>query len=242
MMHQKITLFTWGYWGWGNATDRLVGAVDSVEAARGCAPPLFVDVRLSRSVRAPGFRERAFEQTVGSARYRWMKQLGNKRIATGSGPPIQIAEPAAATELLDLALDAAKRDQHVIFFCACDVPVDCHRAEVAKLVMAAARKRRNVVEIIEWPGGEPESLSLKIPNALLVKIRGGQHAIPLPESHLQLKSDEDEIDSLCGPAVYKAKGGWQLTSLGVADGRVDPAVSRTQAQQCRKERGYNTVA
>jgi hypothetical protein len=255
MKNHKITLFTWGYWGWGNATGRLVEAVDSVEAARGFAPPVFVDVRLSRSVRAPGFRERAFEHTVGSERYRWMKQLGNKRIASGTGPLIQIAEPSAATELLDLALDVAKQDQRVIFFCACDVPAHCHRAEVAKLVSAAARTRRGVVEIIEWPGGEPESLCLKIPNALLMKIRGGQHSIPLPESadisrfaglpwysDVHLKSDQDEVESLCSPAVYKVKGGWQLTSLAVADGPVDPLVRAKRAQQYRKQGGYKAVA
>ncbi len=34
--------------------------VDAVEHARGFAPPLFVDVRVRRSVRALGFRDRAF--------------------------------------------------------------------------------------------------------------------------------------------------------------------------------------
>jgi hypothetical protein len=46
------TLFTWGYYGWGNATPQLVEAVDAVEHSRGFAPPLFVDIRIRRSVRA----------------------------------------------------------------------------------------------------------------------------------------------------------------------------------------------
>jgi hypothetical protein len=41
-----ITLFSWGYWGWGNVTRQFVEAVDAAEASRGFAPPLFVDVLL----------------------------------------------------------------------------------------------------------------------------------------------------------------------------------------------------
>jgi hypothetical protein len=37
------TIFTWGYYGWGNATPQLVEAVDAVETSRGFEPPIFVD-------------------------------------------------------------------------------------------------------------------------------------------------------------------------------------------------------
>jgi hypothetical protein len=70
-----ITLFSWGYWGWGNATRQFVEAVDAAEAAREFAPPLFVDVRISRSVRAAGFRDHAFEQLVGKDRYDLSTQI-----------------------------------------------------------------------------------------------------------------------------------------------------------------------
>lgn len=73
---KPITVFSWGYWDWGNATRELVRAVDAVEAARGFNPPLFVDARFSRSVRAKGFNGNAFAQVVGSARYEWMQGLG----------------------------------------------------------------------------------------------------------------------------------------------------------------------
>jgi hypothetical protein len=36
------TLFTWGYYGWGNHTPDLVKAVDAVETNRGFQPPMFV--------------------------------------------------------------------------------------------------------------------------------------------------------------------------------------------------------
>src|SRR5262245_2176608 len=101
------TLFTRGYYGWGNATPQLVEAVDAVEASRGFEPPTFVDIRIRRTVRAKGFRGSAFEKLLGPTRHRWMKSLGNKFILTRTGPSPQIADRSAAGELLDLALESA---------------------------------------------------------------------------------------------------------------------------------------
>lgn len=47
MAARSLTIFTWGYWGWGNATENLVEVVDAVERARGYRPPIFVDIRIS---------------------------------------------------------------------------------------------------------------------------------------------------------------------------------------------------
>jgi hypothetical protein len=49
------TIFTWGCDGWGNHTADLAEAVDAVETSRGFQPPIFVDIRIERSVRAAGF-------------------------------------------------------------------------------------------------------------------------------------------------------------------------------------------
>src|SRR5271165_6909489 len=113
------TLFMWGYYGWGNHTPDLVEAVDAVETRRGFQPPIFVDIRIRRSVRAAGFTGPAFERQVGHERHRWMKSLGNKFIVTGTGPGIQIADPTAAYELLDLAIESARGKQRLLFFCSC---------------------------------------------------------------------------------------------------------------------------
>src|SRR6266849_159936 len=107
MTKHPITLFTWGYWGWGTTTDRLVEAAGAVERARGFEPPLFVDIRIQRSVRAAGFKGGAFPRTVGRERYVWMRSLGNAAVLERV-PGIRINDPAAADTLLDLALD---RDQ-----------------------------------------------------------------------------------------------------------------------------------
>src|SRR5205085_1160237 len=133
------TIFSWGYWGWGNTTPRLVEAVDAAEQSRGFEPPLFVDVRISRSVRACGFRDHAFEHLVGKERYVWMRSLGNRHIETGTGPAIQIADPSAAGDLLARAQKERERRRRLLFFCSCERPIndrgeECHRVTVARLV------------------------------------------------------------------------------------------------------------
>lgn len=64
-----LTLFTFGYWGWGSATGELIRAIDSAERKKGFSPPVFFDIRLKRSVRAKGFRDDAFERLLPKGRY-----------------------------------------------------------------------------------------------------------------------------------------------------------------------------
>ena len=52
----KTVIFTFGYYGWGNHTPQLIEAVDVVKRSRGFEPPLFVDIRVRRTVRAKGFQ------------------------------------------------------------------------------------------------------------------------------------------------------------------------------------------
>src|SRR5689334_5628512 len=98
-MH-PLTLFSWGYEGWGNATRELLKATAAVESARGFDPPAFADIRASRAVRAEGFRDRAFESLVGH-RYRWIQGLGNARILERRGP-MRLVEKNDVLELLGL--------------------------------------------------------------------------------------------------------------------------------------------
>jgi len=62
------TLFSWGYWGWGNATGQLVEATNAAEHARGFKPPIFVDIRLRRQGRAQGFVSKRVLQSCGPSR------------------------------------------------------------------------------------------------------------------------------------------------------------------------------
>lgn len=258
---EPLTLFTWGYWGWGTATDQLIQAVDAVEAARGYRPPLFVDIRISRSVRAPGFNGRAFELAVGASRYRWIDALGNVGILDGGS--LRIKDPSAADTLLDIAKASASTRQRVLFFCSCEFPGvegnGCHRVTVARLVLTAAKRRRILTQVVEWPGGEPllEGFRLQLsPYALDKALRSGK-TIPLEEpvrlaamagvpwcSVVDLRyqggDDEEPFLRITGPARYK-KGGWYLPIYeDILDNELSLKEIRRKITNLRRNSGFET--
>jgi hypothetical protein len=227
-----INLFSWGYWGWGKATEQLVEAVDAAENKRGFRRPIFVDIRLRRQGRAKGFLGDAFRDLVGQSHYLWMHNLGNANIATGRRG-ITIMRPEAVADLLDLALRAAKNRQRVIFYCACEVPRrngkrSCHRDEVTELLLAEAKRVGRAVSIIEWPGGEPVDARLKVDRKLFLSVMNGRMSIPFDAkrladyaalpwgSILTLECDQSGETRLVavGPAIFatsKTSGGeWRL--------------------------------
>src|SRR2546427_3105459 len=178
---KHLSLYSWGFWGWGTATDRLVAAVDAAEKRRGFGPPTFLDIRYRRAGRALGFKDDAFERLLGWRRYRWMPTLGNSSIGTRKA--MRIACPEAASQLLDVALEAADRSARVIFFCACESPwrSDCHRHKVAKLVLRAARRRHLWIDVQEWPGGKPSRGvgRLRVPQQTLRAVANGAKSVSL---------------------------------------------------------------
>lgn len=251
-----ITLFSWGYWSWGNATRQLVEAVDAAEQARGFEPPLFVDVRISRSVRAVGFRDHAFEQLLGKERYVWLRSLGNRHIETRTGPTIQIAKPEAAYELLDLALKAAEQRRRLLFFCSCERPIndhgeECHRVTVAKLVREAAKARGIAIRTVEWPGGEPTTIQLDVTPSILRAARRGRASLLLAEpvalaevaglawgSIVQLRADGEELKVGTGPVKFQT-GGWYLPLLKVFAGSdTSGSASKPWAETFRRDHGH----
>jgi hypothetical protein len=223
----KFTIFSWGYWGWGNATPQLVRLVDSVEAARGFNPPVFVDIRISRSVRARGFRDNAFGDLIGRVRYRHMPSIGNLSILGQAGPAIQIKEPSSSRVLLDLACKLAESRQRLLFFCSCEYPrlegdvTACHRVTVARLLLEAVQVSM-LFEVVEWPGGEPRTLELEVSPSIAKKLLQGARSIPLggaiPHADLaslawgsvvRLRSELTEFPVVVGPPKYGPQG-WFL--------------------------------
>jgi hypothetical protein len=247
------TLFSFGYWGWGNATKELVESIDLVERARGFAPPRFVDTRLQRNVRAAGFNGTAFERLIGEERYRWLDGLGNPGIRDGG--PMRIKDPAAASSLLDIALERAGRNARVLFFCACEKPCECHRSVVARLVLDAARQRNVAIEIVEWPGGEPAlDVAVALPGPQFEKVRRGAKSIPLPEdasvvemaalpwySTVRVSSEDEDSEPswrlISGPARYQ-RAGWYLPVYGAVDAEPEGSV-RAEVERARQVDGYS---
>ncbi len=253
---REVTLFSWGYWGWGNATPKFVEAVDAVERRRGFGPPVFVDVRISRSVRAVGFRDGAFARTLGGDRYVWMQRLGNQTVRTRTGPPIQIKDPKAAENLLELALDKARAGRRILYFCACEWPAlpgddhNCHRVTVAELVLDAARRRGVGVEIVEWPGGEPGSLDVDLSPAHFRLLAAGAKSVPLPlatspgdcagtpwGSVLCARSELGVRQSLTGPVRFERGLGWYLPVLGHVEADVRGQRFPRATERFRREHG-----
>jgi len=248
MPKDDVTLFTWGYDGWGNWTDKLVQTVDAVEASRGWGSPMFVDIRASRKVRAEGFREKAFEKRFGPDRYRWIQGLGNKAIIThekyGS-----FVNPAAAVDLLDLAVEMSAKKRRLIYFCSCISPTNgCHRHWVAPELFKVAKERQQLVTIVEWPGYESDVKTVPTttsePAVYRALVADKRASLPLggePPSSLWLalpwytpvdvKCGQEEATMYSGPAQYRA-GGWQLPVLG---GAVPSAKTPKLLASSRKE-------
>jgi hypothetical protein len=211
-----ITVFSFGYWGCGSAAPALVEAIDAAESRRGFEPPLWVDIRISRAVRAAGFRDRRFEDLL-KARYVWMPDLGNQRVAEGR-KGIEIKNPAAAKELLQRALET--RARRVIYFCSCEYPALCHRKVVGHWVLKYAHERKAQVSVIEWPGEEPVALTIDVSPAMLRQFKRQERtSIPIPASMAvgdaaalpwgtiaTMQAGADQVKLLVGPASFNAAG------------------------------------
>lgn len=226
-------MYSFGYWGCGQATEDLVKAVNAAEHARGFTPPLWVDIRIRRTVRAAGFSGDAFEKLLGP-RHRWIPDLGNESILDGADS-IKIRNQDAAAELLDLAV--ADRQRHVIFFCACKHPREpdpektCHRQSVSRLLVGQARDRGIAVEVIEWPGGEPQEMSLQVAGSEMrralqmpridLKNPGTLKRLRIPKSMsmataagipwgsvAELNADGETGFALIGPARFGSNGAY----------------------------------
>jgi hypothetical protein len=242
---EPLTLFSWGYWGWGNATAEFMQSADAIETSRGFQPPFFVDVRIRRTGRAEGFKGDNFANLVGRDRHRWMKSLGNRQVATGRGPP-RIDNPAAAEELLDLAVRLHAQKQRLLFFCACkhvreNGEMACHRDMVADLVLDAARRRGLSVRVVEWPGGEPEEFEIELSPKEWKAFVAGRQSIPIDDpdwgemagppwgSLFTLKCGEDSAEIIGGPVKFERQ--WVLPILKRIDEEDEAAAEQEAYRQ-----------
>jgi hypothetical protein len=165
-----------------------VEAFDKAERSREFRPPLFIDARLRRQGRAKGFVGNAFRDLVGVSRYRWMQDLGNLAIATGSGG-VQIKNPAAVADLVDLALHAADERRSVIFYCAYEFPsldgaLACHRRTIADLLLAHAKRIGRSISVLEWPGDAPTETRISVDKKMFSAITRGRMSVPFADDRL----------------------------------------------------------
>lgn len=228
-----LTTFSWGYHGWGNHTPELVKAVDAVEASRGWGAPIFVDVRASRRVRAPGFRERAFEKTLGPARYVWMRELGNRGVLERDHAKFELIDPTVAADLMTVVVTSGAEKKRVIFFCSCDGPTaECHRTLVRDALLVEARKRAIKLTVVEWPGYESDPVevpTVKVDAAMFRKLDQGLGGIRLDGeappvwaaalpwySLVRVQGPNEARTFLGGPARCTTRG-WVIPVMGWPD-------------------------
>jgi hypothetical protein len=247
-----VTLFSWGYWGWGNATRQLVQAVDAAEAAKDFRPPFFVDIRFHRTGKAKGFIGRNFERTVGASRYQYIHGLGNRSIETGA-PRIVIDDPKKVEDLLDLAFHLAHHDQRLIFYCACEYPRWCHRYRVATLALKRAERWGRSVRIVEWPGAKPETMQLDVTAELLAALGNGRKSIPIGKradwrefaglpwgSTLRLRAGNESLWVASGPARFS--DGWFLPVIPEIEPSGDTSRVKRAAERFRRRYGFESRA
>lgn len=249
---EPFKMFSWGYFGWGNSADQLVKAVDAVERSRGFKPPLFVDIRIRRNVRAAGFVGSAFEQVVGANRYLWMPGLGNQCIVDGN-EGIKISRPKDAEALLNTAIEMIDDNRRTILFCSCQYAkcegyIACHRWTVGTLLLKAAERMGIPIEVEEWPGDEADELELRVDEDVFRSIMRGRSSIPLGElqrlpryaglpygSILSLKSGTETAFVLSGPVRHLA-GEWSLPVFEILDSTDDE--SWEYADRVREQYGW----
>ena len=244
-----LTLFTWEYWGWGNTTREFVRAADATERKRGFKPPVFVDIRYRRNVRAKGFLGDAFERSLPGGRYQWLPRLGNRHAATGERG-IKIADPPAAKILLEEAIRLAKDKRRVIFFCACESPRYCHRHIVANLVLKQAAQIGRGIEIVEWPGGKPIRTKVQLKLPVYDAVCRGLVNIPLPRerpsgdliclpwgSIADIESGKQNFPIITGPAMF-TKGAWSVPIWERCEPDTPEIRLRSLSGNFRKRRGY----
>jgi hypothetical protein len=108
----KHIAFSWGYWGWESHTREFVRAVDAVERSRGMRPPVFADVRFSRSVRAVGFRDphsRKWSVQADTAGSGSLAIRASELVQAVSGSPIRPAPKTSARRAKNCANSAVRR-------------------------------------------------------------------------------------------------------------------------------------
>jgi hypothetical protein len=247
-----VTLFTFGYRGWGNCTRQLVDAIDASERKRGFSPPIFFDIRYKRNVRAEGFRGDAFERLLPKGRYRWFPRLGNANIGTGKPWITKIADPFSSRILLAEAQKYAKRNRRIIFFCACDFPRFCHRHIVANLLLKDAERTGHRIKITEWPGGAPIRTQVHVQKEIfeavcgdIVNIHLSNRLLPhdlvdLPwGSIVDVISGEESIPIISGPA--KCQKGWILRIWEQSEPNTPAAELRRISESWLKSKGIRTI-
>jgi hypothetical protein len=258
-MPAPITIFSFGYDGWGPHTRELVKLVDQAEREDNFQPPLWVDVRHRRNVRAEGFQGNTFARLVGLDRYLWLQGLGNGGIDKGTG--IDINYPNDAAILLWIATREAERRRRVVFFCSCpfaliDGELECHRWRVGSLLLREATRADIPITVVEWPGRTAVHITREVSPKIFQRIRRavernrqGFWRMPIKDllpyipkvlphcSIVTVQSAGGALKLVTGPA--NPSNGWHLPIEASFEGARLTARERQRVKRLGKSEGYS---
>lgn len=238
-----MTIYSFGYEGWGPHVPRLLEVFRQVSQARGRGEPLLVDTRVRREVRAPGFTPAGIKEWATPENYRWLQGLGNVYMGGQHGPHtlerpgwrnIAILDGREIATLADLAERAERAGRDLIFFCHCPLPrhncqadgsgcFDCHRSAIGELLAEELARRELAFSIQEWPDGRPEEVQISLPRPLVRKLLARHYRKTLPFDALE------SLGLLClpwGSRVLVTEEGADSPALGFISGPARPAKSQ----------------
>lgn len=134
-----MRIYTLGYT--GLKMDKIVEKVVELNA-------ILVDVRFMPFSRFPGWRKTAFKEALNglcgvilegeakptfTTRYCHMAEFGNENYKTGGMGNIKLHNPKQGLAKIDALLTAD--DHPLILMCSCEDPEQCHRTEVARMIV-----------------------------------------------------------------------------------------------------------
>ena len=104
---RRITLYQLGILGLGQLSKQVYRSDRRGRSGVRVCPSGLRQHSDQKERQCQGFNGKGFEKIVGAERHVWMKDLGNQAVADNTDR-MKIANPKAATDLLDLAIKAAK--------------------------------------------------------------------------------------------------------------------------------------
>ena len=117
-MSKNVGIFSFGYWGFGGDVQGLKQRfLRFNENTRGRGL-LWIDLRISRSVRSVGFTGDAPRDAFGKRNYMWIKAFGNQRVRKRKDG-VEIADYEAGFAELLKAIDQARRSETRLDFVLC---------------------------------------------------------------------------------------------------------------------------
>ena len=120
----------------------------------------------------------------------------------------------------------------------------CHRTVVADLVIAAAKKRKVPVRVVEWPGDERRRRRIELSAEHFRAVLKGSRYVPIPRqvqpddlggpawgSIITFACGKEAVHRLGGPLIWR-KNRWQVQILNFF---LDPKATLSEYEKMARE-------